>query len=97
MGTTSPPNHLAEWYRSTLTDAWVAEMVATLQGATAVADADDPVRLILSMAVPSDEVLYVVFEAASSAAVVRLCERAGLPPQRVTADVDARIHVVGVS
>jgi hypothetical protein len=97
MATTSPPSHLAEWYRSDLTDASVADMVAILESATATGDTGEPVRLILSMAVPSDEVLYVVFDAASTAAVVEVCERAGLPPQRVTADVDTRIHVASVS
>jgi hypothetical protein len=97
MATTSPPSHLAEWYRSDLTDASVAEMVATLESATAVEDPDQPVRLILSMSVPTDEVLYAVFDAVSAAAVVDVCERAGLPPQRVTADVGTRIHVASVS
>jgi hypothetical protein len=96
MATTSPPSHLAEWYRSDFTDESVTELVATLESATATADHREPVRLVVSMAVPSDEVLFVVFEAASTAAVMEVCERAGLPPQRVTADVDTRIHVARV-
>jgi hypothetical protein len=88
---------LVEWYHCDLTDASVAEMVATLESAATVGDPEEPVRLILSMAVPTDEVLYVVFDASSTAAVVDVCERAGLPPQRITADVGTRIHAARVS
>ena len=38
MATTSPPSHLAEWYHADLTDASVADMVATLESATAAGD-----------------------------------------------------------
>lgn len=92
MVVVTPPRHLVEWYRADLTGATVAEMVAALEVACAESGPEGPVRLVVTMAVPSDEVLYVVFAASSSDAVVGMCTQAGLPPQRVTADVDARVH-----
>lgn len=68
-------------------------MVAALEAACADSGPDEPVQLVVTMAVPSDEVLYVVFGASSTTPVLAACSRAGLPPQRVTADVDARIYL----
>lgn len=92
----SPQSHLVEWYRPDFTVAGVDEMVASLEMATANSISGD-VRLIVSMSVPSDEVLYAVFEASSTEAIVDVCHSAGLPPQRVTTHVDARIHVTRVT
>lgn len=90
--TITPSRHLVEWYRTELTDASVAEMVAALEAAAAAVGVDGPVRLVVTMAVPSDEVLYAVFAASSTDVVIDLCRRAGLPAERVTADVSAHVH-----
>ena len=96
MASSSPHSHLVDWYRPDFTYVSVNEIAASLEMATANSVSGD-VRQIVSMAVPSDEVLYAVFEAATTEAIVDVCDRAGLPPQRVTAQVDARIHVTRVS
>jgi hypothetical protein len=44
------------------------------------------------VAVPTDEVLYGVFAADSPDLVRTACERAGLVPERLSVDVDARAY-----
>lgn len=79
--------HLAEWYRADLTDAVAGELVDALRVASDADPADHPVRVLVSLSVPSDEVVYVVFSARESDHVVDVCRGAGLPPQRVTSDI----------
>jgi hypothetical protein len=45
------------------------------------------VQLLITLAVPTDEVLYGVFIAYSAHSVVLACEQAGIPVERLTADV----------
>jgi hypothetical protein len=45
------------------------------------------VRLIMTLAVPADEVLYGMFSAYSADIVVKTCEQAGIPVERLSADV----------
>jgi hypothetical protein len=83
--------YLAEWYRPNLTRQVIDDMVADLDDATASMCADGaPVWLLLTLAVPTDEVLYGVFAAESEDLVRAACERAGSVPQRMSVDVDAR-------
>jgi hypothetical protein len=49
------------------------------------------VRLLMTLAVPTDEVLYGVFAAHSANTVSETCRRAGIPAERLTKAVDARI------
>jgi phosphoribosylformimino-5-aminoimidazole carboxamide ribonucleotide (ProFAR) isomerase len=49
------------------------------------------VWLLLTLAVPTDEVLYGVFAAESPDLVQTACARAGAVPERMSVDVDARI------
>lgn len=92
MSVTTKPTqcYLAEWYRSGLEPMAVTKIIAALEaGVEAVGSDGAPVRLIVTMAVPADEVLYVLFDAESSELVNEVCGRAGLPPQRLTAEVGA--------
>jgi len=87
------PNFLAEWYLPELTDITVDDIVARLDTAATTLSGDgDPVRLLVTLAVPSDEVLYGVFGAPSPDMVTAACRLAGLPHQRLTADVGTRIR-----
>jgi hypothetical protein len=85
-------SHLAEWYLPELTPESVDDLVAKLEAATTtMSDEGIPVRLVLTLAVPKDEVLYGVFAARSDEIITTTCERAGLPYQRLTSGVGTRI------
>lgn len=88
-----PPErcYLVEWYQSALLRGCLDDAVAQFDGA---ADADaTAIRLLLTLAAPTDEVLYGVFTADSPDTVERVCRRAGWPPDRITARIEARIAV----
>jgi hypothetical protein len=86
-------HYLAEWYMPELTEQSVDDIVAKLDlAATDVTDEGTPVRLLVTLSVPTDEVLYGVFRAYSSEIVTTTCQRAGVPHQRLSGDVGARIR-----
>jgi hypothetical protein len=83
--------YLVEWYRPNLTRQLIDQIVADLDKATTVMrDEGSQVLLIMTVAVPTDEVLYGVFEADSREPVWTACERAGSIPERMSTDIDAR-------
>jgi hypothetical protein len=85
--------YLAEWYLPELTERSVDDMVAKLDAAAlTVTGEGTPVRLLVTLAVPTDEVLYGVFDAPSSDVVSKTCVVAGVPHQRLSADVGTRIR-----
>jgi hypothetical protein len=85
--------YLAEWYTTELTEKSVEEIVAKLDAAArTVTDEGRRVRLLVTLAVPTDEVLYGVFDAASADIVTSTCHRAGLPHQRLSGLVGTRIR-----
>ncbi|HET7667840.1 MAG TPA: hypothetical protein VFK56_17580 [Mycobacterium sp.] len=85
--------HLAEWYLPELTEQSVDDMVARLDAAAAVLTGEGtPIQLLLTLAVPEDEVLYGVFGANSLDVVSRTCDSAGLPYQRLSRGVGTRIR-----
>jgi hypothetical protein len=82
---------LVEWYRPNLTRELIDGMVAGLNEAIANMSTDgSQVRLVMTVAVPTDEVLYGVFAADSPDLVRAACERAGSVPERMSVDIDAR-------
>ena len=86
-----PTRYLVEWYRPNLTRQLIDQMVADLDKATTILRGEgSPVLLIMTVAVPTDEVLYGVFEADSRELVWTACERAGSIPERMSVDIDAR-------
>jgi hypothetical protein len=83
--------YLVEWYRPNLTRELIDGMVADLNEAIASMSAEgSPVWLVMTVAVPTDEVLYGVFAADSPDMVRTACERAGSVPERMSVDIDAR-------
>ncbi|HEX2284460.1 MAG TPA: hypothetical protein VHI10_06465 [Mycobacterium sp.] len=85
--------YLAEWYLPELTEQSVDDIVARLDAAAAtVTDEGTPVRLLVTLAVPTDEVLYGVFGAHSHDIVSRTCLQAGAPHHRLSADIGTRIR-----
>src|SRR4051794_11341604 len=85
--------YLTEWYLPEMTSTSVDEMVAKLDAAAAAISNDGrPVRLVVTLSVPTDEVLYGVFGAPSQDIVSQTCDRAGVPFQRISGDVGARFQ-----
>jgi hypothetical protein len=82
---------LVEWYRPNLTRELIDGVVAGLNKAIASMSAEGSlVWLVMTVAVPTDEVLYGVFAADSPDLVRAACERAGSVPERMSVDIDAR-------
>jgi hypothetical protein len=85
--------YLAEWYLPEMTETSISDMVGKLDAAAATVSSEGtPVRLVVTLSVPSDEVLYGVFGATSSEIVSKACLLAGVPYQRLSGDVGARIQ-----
>jgi hypothetical protein len=79
---------LAEWYRTDVTSRTIEDIGAALHAAAAaMRAAGTQVRVLMTLAVPADEVLYVMFSAYSADNVVQTCERAGIPVERLNSDV----------
>ncbi|HEY7054831.1 MAG TPA: nickel-binding protein [Mycobacterium sp.] len=86
------PCYLAEWYRPEVTDAAVDATVTRLdETAASMCSEGMSVQLLMTLAVPTDEVMFCVFAADSAQSVAQVCQRAGLPAERLTAAADARI------
>ena len=85
--------YLAEWYLPELSEQFVDDLVARLDAAAATAtEAGTPVRLLATLSVPTDEVLYGVFGADSQDIVSMTCSAAGAPHQRLSSDIGTRIR-----
>lgn len=90
-GVRGATNFLAEWYLPDLAETTVDDIVSRLDAAAAaVSDQGSRVRLVVTLSVPTDEVLYGVFDADSADAVGAACLRAGVPHQRLSPHVVAR-------
>jgi hypothetical protein len=84
--------YLAEWYRPDNTEEQLDRTATTLENCAAAMSAEgSPVRLLVTLAVPADEVIFGVFAASSAQIVIEACQRAGIPAQRLTAAIDARV------
>lgn len=85
------PCYLVEWYRPEVTEA-VDETVAKIDESAASMSAEgSSVQLLMTFAVPTDEVVFCVFAAESEQIVAQTCLRAGFPAERLTAAADTRI------
>jgi hypothetical protein len=86
------PCYIVEWYRPELTAAQLDHAAALLdECAATIRGEGSPVRLLMTLAVPADEVVFGIFAAGSADSVSEACQRAGLPVERLTDAVDARI------
>jgi hypothetical protein len=93
MGIAGPalPHFLVEWYRPAIAEEPLDLSVARLvQCAASISATGSPVNLLATLAVPSDEIVFAVFDSASEQSVAEVCRQAGCPAQRLTAAVDAR-------
>ena len=84
--------YLAEWYRPEVTHQPLDDTVAKLDAVAATMRVEgSSVELLVTLAVPTDEVIYGVFAACSPDIVVQTCRRAGIPLERLSSDVATRI------
>ncbi|HZU45919.1 MAG TPA: hypothetical protein VFA16_01480 [Mycobacterium sp.] len=84
--------YLVEWYRPELTAESLDHTAAMVSETAARMRAEgSAVRLMMTLAVPADEVLFAVFSARSAHIVSEACRRAGVPAQRVSSAVSAAI------
>jgi hypothetical protein len=92
-----PPAHfLVEWYRPAIVgEPFDLRIERLIRCAATVSAAGSPVNLLATLAVPSDEIVFAVFDSVSEQSVVEVCRQAGCPAQRLTASVDARFWRVG--
>jgi len=83
---------LVEWYRPDVGDDAFDRSIARLIECAAASSraGGDPVQVLVTFAVPSDEVAFAVFDASTAQAVAKVCDQAGIPAQRLTPAVDAR-------
>lgn len=87
------PCYLVEWYRPEVTAGELDATAASLQaGVAAMCGEGSPVELLITLAIPADEVLFGVFTAGSARDVSEACRRAGIPAERLTSVVDARVR-----
>jgi hypothetical protein len=85
--------YLAEWYLPELTEKSVDDIVARLDAAAATAtESGTAIRLLATLSVPTDEVLYGVFGADSDEIVSNTCSAAGAPHQRLSSHIGTRIR-----
>jgi len=83
--------YLVEWYRPELGAEPLEHTDAALDECAASMSAEGcPVQLLMTLAVPTDEVVFAVFTAGSAHLVSQVCQRAGVPAQRLSAATAGR-------
>ena len=78
--------YLVEWYRAELSEETIALTLAQLSRGVESTNGT-PAKVLMTLWVPTDDVIFCVFAAKSSDVVAELCDRAGLPAERLTAAV----------
>jgi hypothetical protein len=80
---------LAEWYRPEPGNEPLPETVVRLDESAAATSAEgSPIQLLTMFSVPPDEMVFALFAAGTADVVALTCERAGLPPERLTLAAD---------
>jgi hypothetical protein len=92
----SAQNFLVEWYQPALAAAPLDQTALRLEAAAATTSTGgSTVHLELILAAPTDEMLFSVLSGDSAEAVLRACEDAGLPPDRITTGVRTYVSSPG--
>ena len=85
--------YLAEWYRGQLDQDEIDRIAARLdRSSQSVTVGGAPVRRVMTMAVPTGEWMFGVFEADSAESVEQVCRHAGMAPHQLNPAVEDRIH-----
>jgi hypothetical protein len=86
-----PTRYLAEWYHPDVIGEDVDDVVARLEeGVSAMRAEGIAIQLLVALLVRTDEVFYGLYAAPSVDEVRSACTRAGIPAERLSANVDAR-------
>jgi len=96
MGNSAEPLqcYLVEWYRPGLDKEQLDSIAAEVDKSSATVRAEgSPVRRVLTLAIPTDDVVFGVFAAGSADIVALVCRRAGMPASRLTAALADRNRV----
>lgn len=79
---------LVEWYGPQAPAHWIGETARRLNDRAASTSAGGGrVRLLMAVAIPSDDYAFGVFAAPSAEIVAEICDGAGAPPERISAAV----------
>ena len=81
------PCFLVEWYRPTLADLDDAAD-ALCRCVASISTEGSPVQLLMTLVVPTDDVVFGIFGAESADLVAQACQQAGVPAQRLSAALD---------
>ena len=77
--------YLVEWYRDGLQQDAIEQSFAMLtQGAELPTALDASATVVMTLSVPTDDVIFCVVSAASPDVVAAACDRAGIPAARVS-------------
>jgi hypothetical protein len=88
------PCYLVEWYRPELIEDQFSTALGALgECVTTMASEGTPVRLLHTVTVPSDQVVFGVIAAGSEDIAAELCRRAGVPAERLTAAISTRLNL----
>jgi hypothetical protein len=83
------PRFLVEWYGQRASAGAIGEAaVRLIDGATSTSAGGAHIRLLMALAIPTDDYAFGVFAADSADTVAQVCARAGAPPDRISAAVD---------
>ncbi|WP_328349640.1 DUF4242 domain-containing protein [Mycobacterium sp. NBC_00419] len=83
---------LVEWYSSALVHTSLAELAGRLAHSAAGARTRGTgVSVVLTVAVPDDEMVFGVFRAETADDVGRVCQEAGCPVDRITGGVTSYV------
>ncbi|HEY0229236.1 MAG TPA: hypothetical protein VGC05_23185 [Mycobacterium sp.] len=86
------PCYLVEWYLPELIENHFTTALAVLGECITMMTAEGtPVRVLHTVTVPGDEVVFGVIVAGSEAIVAELCRRAGVPAERVSAAISTSL------
>lgn len=88
--------YLVEWYRTGLDRQQLDSIATHVDRSSASLRAEgSPVWRVLTVAVPTDDVVFGVFAAGSADIVALACQRAGMPVSRLTAALADLNHLAG--
>lgn len=79
-------HYLAEWYRDDLSQNAMDQSFAMLRKGARLTAADGvSATVVLTVCVPTDDVIFCIFRATAPEEVAAVCNRAGIPAARVSA------------
>jgi|SRR5947209_14164121 len=84
-----PGRFLVEWYGPRASAVAIGEAGGRLtDGASSVSAAGKRIRLLMGLAVPTDDYAFGIFAAASADTIAQVCADAGAPADRISAAID---------